>query len=113
MQVAGRDKVALALQTVAVFLHAVTGVKTAGETDGTRCPRPAGPVGFIAPKNLQHRGGKAAGGEHLSKREICTQMAICTVSKNLQHPWYLYLHKGSKHKSVDLNHMFVHIPNLF
>ena len=41
MQVAGRDKVALALQTVAVFLHAVTGVKTAGETDGTRCPRPA------------------------------------------------------------------------
>jgi hypothetical protein len=26
---------------VAVFLHAVTGVKTAGETDGTRCPRPA------------------------------------------------------------------------
>jgi len=26
---------------VAVFLHAVTGVKTAGETDGTRRPRPA------------------------------------------------------------------------
>jgi hypothetical protein len=59
------------------------------------------------------RGGKAADGEHLSKREICTRMAICTVSKNLQHPWYLCLHKGSKHKSVDWNHTYSQFWNLY
>ena len=52
MQVAGRDKVALALQTVAVFLHAVTGVKTAGETDGTRCPRLAKTYSIVVEKPL-------------------------------------------------------------